>query len=291
MLSYSKTNLESAHGKLRELRRILGEMKSVVVAYSGGVDSAFLLRVAYDELGDACRAFTARSPSLMAVELEQAQDLAKNIGAKHEIVDTRELDRVEYVQNGTDRCYYCKTELFDATAVAAANFKDALVVDGFNADDFSDHRPGHQAAKEHAVRHPLAEVGLSKDEIRMLSKEMNLPTWAKPQLACLASRIPYGTEVTAERLAKVEKVETGLRKLGFHDLRARLVAENDDMVRIELGAEELVRAVQPQVRTQILALTKSSGFKFTTIDLEAFRSGRMNEGLITLGRNLVNADS
>lgn len=276
--------LNIADEKLSTLRALLSQLESVVVAYSGGVDSAFLLRVAHDELGDDCRAFTARSPSLMEVELEQATALARKLGVTHEIVNTNELGRSGYVENATDRCYFCKSELFDATSIAAEKFGDAVVIDGFNADDLMDHRPGHRAAKEHGVLHPLAEVGLTKEEIRFLSKKLSLPTWSKPQLACLASRIPYGTKVTADRLAKIEKMETALRNLDFHDLRARLVPENEDMVRIELGEDELSKAVQPAVRAEILRVAHSCGFKYVTIDLEGFRSGRMNEGLIKIGR-------
>jgi len=272
--------------KLAALRRHLRAFSKVIVAYSGGVDSAFLLKVAHEELGDDCRAFTARSPSLMQIELEEATALAKVMGVKHEIVDTNELGRHGYVQNEQDRCYFCKSELFDATEIASQQFSDAVVLDGFNADDLKDHRPGHRAAHEHEVRHPLAELGLTKIEIRRMSKALGLPTWSKPQLACLASRIPYGMEVTAERLAMVEKMESALRKLGFHDLRARLVSDQDEMVRIEVGEEELGRLMEVSNRRQIIKTAHQSGFKFVTVDLEGFRSGRMNEGLIGIGSRL-----
>lgn len=268
--------------KYQDLRASLGALPRIVVAYSGGVDSAFVLAVAREVRGDAVRAFTARSPSLMAIELEEAVALARQLGVAHEIVDTAELDRPGYVANGVDRCYHCKSELFDATAIAAARFVGAVVVDGFNADDLHDHRPGHRAAAEHAVLHPLAACGLTKAEVRTLSRHLGLPTWRKPQLACLASRVPYGTEVTRERLTRVEAVEVALRQLGFHDVRARLVRDNDDMVRIEVGSSELPRVVSPEVRPRLVEAARAAGFRFVTVDLEGFRSGRMNEGLVSL---------
>ncbi len=266
------------------LRARLADLPRIVVAYSGGVDSALLLAVAVRARGAAVRAFTARSPSLMAVELEEAAALARDLGVEHEVIETHELDRAGYVANGTDRCYHCKSELFDATALAAQRFADAAVVDGFNADDLHDHRPGHRAAAEHAVLHPLAEVGLTKAEVREISRHLGLPTWRKPQLACLASRIPYGTAVTRERLGRVEAVEVALRQHGFHDVRARLVRDNDDLVRIEVGEGELARFFEPATRAAIVAAAHRAGFRFVTVDLEGFRSGRMNEGLVRLGR-------
>jgi uncharacterized protein len=270
--------------KYNDLRARLASLPRVVVAYSGGVDSAFVLAVAREVCGERVRAFTARSPSLMAVELEEATALAQQLGVAHEIVDTTELDRPGYVANGLDRCYHCKSELFDATAVAAERFAGAVVVDGFNADDLHDHRPGHRAAAEHAVLHPLAECGFTKADVRALSRHLGLPTWRKPQLACLASRVPYGTEVTRERLGRVEAVEVALRQLGFHDVRARLVRDNDDMVRIEVGDAELARTVSPEVRPRLVEAARAAGFRFVTVDLEGFRSGRMNEGLVSIQR-------
>lgn len=275
------TDVSAKHAALTDL---LLSLDRVVVAYSGGVDSAFLAKVARQTLGDRALALTARSASLMQVELEEAAALAGAIGIEHRIVDTRELDRPDYVKNDTSRCYFCKDELFDAAVLVAEEAGDAVVVDGFNADDLRDHRPGHRAAAEHGVRHPLAEVGLSKAEIRALSKLLELPTWMKPQLACLSSRLPYGMAVTEARLSRVEKVEVVLRDLGFYDVRARLVAENDDMVRIEVGPTELERAVHPDLRPGIVEAARSAGFAYVTLDLEGFRSGRLNEGLIQISR-------
>jgi uncharacterized protein len=262
----------------------------VIVAYSGGVDSAFMLKAAHDALGDRVLAVTARSASLMSVELDAASALAKEIGARHEVIDTRELDRRGYVENSVSRCYFCKTELFDTTSLVAHGEGDAVVIDGFNADDGHDHQHGHRAATEHGVRHPLAEVGLHKAEIRALSKHLGLSTWNKPQLACLSSRIPHGMEVTAERLSRIEKIEVVLRELGFFDVRARLVRENDDMVRIEIGDAELERALVREVREKIVAAAKSVNFRFVALDLEGFRSGRLSEAaeasLVSLPRGL-----
>jgi pyridinium-3,5-biscarboxylic acid mononucleotide sulfurtransferase len=275
----------SVREKQASLEGLLASYQQVVVAYSGGVDSAFLARVAHDVLGERALALTARSASMMEVELEDAIALAKTIGIAHRIVETHELEREEYVKNELSRCYFCKDELFDAASLVAHSFERAIVVDGFNADDLFDHRPGHRAAKEHDVRHPLAEVGLAKSEIRALSKSLGLVTWNKPQLACLSSRLPYGVAVTPERLGKVERIEVALRELGFFDVRARLVKENDDMVRIEVGEAELEKAVRPEVRRRIVEVAREAGFSFVTLDLEGFRSGRLNEGLVRLGRS------
>jgi pyridinium-3,5-biscarboxylic acid mononucleotide sulfurtransferase len=266
--------------KHEALRSLISGYSRAIVAFSGGVDSALVLRVAYDCLGDRVRAVTARSPSLMKVELEDAVALAKAIGAPHEIVDTHELDRRGYVENSPERCYHCKTELYEVTQRIAARFGSSVaVIDGVNLDDLGDFRPGRRAADEHQVRHPLAEVGLSKREVRAISRALGLPTWNKPQLACLSSRIPYGTEVTPERLAKIEAVEMVLRGLGFFDLRARLGANDDQLVRIEVGEDEISRLLDPAVRSAVIAGAKAAGFRFVTLDLEGFRSGRMNDGL------------
>lgn len=276
--------------KLCALREVLAPLERVLVAFSGGVDSALVLKVARDVLGDRVLALTARSPSLARAELEDAVRLAREIGVAHEVVETHELERPGYVANSPSRCYFCKTELFDAAVLRARRLEGATILDGFNADDHHDHRRGHIAAAEHGVRHPLAEVGLGKNEVRALSRHLNLRTWNKPQLACLSSRIPHGMAVTAERLERVETVEITLKRLGFFDVRARLVRENDDMVRIELGEGELQRAMERSVRVEIVAAAQRAGFRFVALDLEGFRSGRLSEAadgggaLIKLGR-------
>jgi len=268
-----------AEAKEHALLASLAAMDRALVAFSGGVDSAYLLAVAREALGSRVEAVTARSPSLPLAELEGASDFCRRLGVVHRVVDTDEMRRPGYRANGPDRCYHCKTELFDATSLLAAA-DGATVLDGFNADDFQDWRPGHQAAREHDVVHPLADAGLRKSEIRARSRVRGLSTWNKPQLACLASRVPHGVEVTDARLARVEAMETGLRRLGFHDLRARLVKGDDAMVRLEIGLSELERALRH--RSELVALGKAAGFRRVTLDLEGFRSGSMNEDLVQL---------
>ncbi len=277
---------EAVQAKDQGLRAQLRGYGRVVVAYSGGVDSAYLAFAAVQELGAQAVAVTAQSASLMKAELQDAVALAAKIGIEHQIVQTYELDRPAYQKNDTGRCYQCKDELFDATARLAEMHPGTLVLDGFNADDLKDFRPGHRAAAEHGVAHPLAEAQLTKAEIRTLSKEAGLPTWNKPQLACLSSRLPYGMSVTQDRLARVEAVEMALRAEGFFDLRARLVKDNDDMVRIEIGDSELARIVQPEIRARVLNAAQGVGFRYVTLDLEGFRSGRMNDGLVQIGAAL-----
>jgi uncharacterized protein len=204
-------------------------------------------------------------------EREEARALAARIGVRHLERDSHEQDDPGYVANATDRCYYCKRELFRLCEETARAEGIGAVLDGFNADDLGDHRPGHRAAQERRVRSPLAEAGLTKDEVRAWSEAYGLPTWAKPQMACLASRIPYGTPVTPQRLGEVERAEAALRALGFRDLRVR---HHGDIGRVELGEDELVRGFER--RAEIAGAVKAAGFKLAVLDLEPFRSGRMN---------------
>ncbi|MBX2810431.1 MAG: ATP-dependent sacrificial sulfur transferase LarE [Myxococcales bacterium] len=267
-------------GREQALIRALRGYKRVVVAFSGGVDSSYLAWAAYQALGEHALALTAASASLSQREQQSAVTIAQSIGIPHRLVTTDELHRPEYIENTPSRCYYCKDTLFDAASLLAEVENFDAVVDGFNADDMHDHRPGHQAAKEHLVVHPLADHQLSKADIRALSKRAGLDTWKKPQLACMSSRIPYGMSVTTERLSRVEGMEAALFELGLFDVRARLVRENDRMVRIEVGELEMVRVIEH--RTSIVEAARSLGFSFVTLDLEGFRSGRMNEELVSI---------
>ncbi len=265
----------SAH-KVEAMRAALRTFGSALVAFSGGVDSTFVLKLAVEELGERALALTAISASVAPDEAEDAKALARVIGARHVLVDSRELDDPRYAANPSNRCYFCKTELYSLTTREQAERGLAVVLDGFNADDKKDHRPGHQAAREHQVRSPLAEVGLTKREIRAWSQRLGLPTWDKPQMACLASRLPYGTRVTVERLRQVGDAEKALRGLGFVTFRVRYHGE---VARLEVSAEELPRLSEPTLRAQVDRALKATGFTFVAVDLEPFRSGRLNDVL------------
>ncbi|HET7753959.1 MAG TPA: ATP-dependent sacrificial sulfur transferase LarE [Anaeromyxobacteraceae bacterium] len=258
--------------KLDRLRALIGETGGTLVAFSGGVDSTFVLAVAREVLGDRAVALTAHSPSVPATEREEARELARAIGARHVEVESREGDDPRYAANPIDRCYYCKTELYRLCADQARRLGLASIVDGFNADDRKDHRPGHQAALEGGIRSPLAEAGLGKLEVRAWSEAYGLPTWDKPQMACLASRLPYGVAVTPERLGQVERAEHGVRLLGFRNFRVRW---HDAIGRVEVAEDEVATAFEK--RAEIAAAVKAAGFKLAVLDLESFRSGRLNE--------------
>jgi uncharacterized protein len=246
----------------------------VLVAFSGGVDSTFVLKIAVQELGEKAVALTALSASVAPEEEQEARELAARLGARHVVVSSNELANPSYAANPTNRCYFCKTELYDLCEAKRQEMGFGVVLDGFNADDFKDHRPGHKAAQEHKVQSPMAQAGLTKDEIRAWSHSMGLPTWDKPQMACLASRIPYGTSVTRERLFQIAGAESELRKLGFRQFRVRY---HQEVARIELAAEEYERFLDASVRLRVNESLKALGFKFVALDLEPFRSGRMNE--------------
>jgi uncharacterized protein len=261
---------------LESMRASIRGLGSALVAFSGGVDSTFVLKIAVEELGARAIALTAISPSVAPDEAAEAKALATQLGAQHRLVDSHELEDPRYASNPTNRCYFCKSELYTITDKACAELGFAAVLDGFNADDKKDHRPGHQAAREHKVLSPLADAGLTKDQIRAWSKKLGLPTWDKPQLACLASRLPYGTAVTSERLTKIGGAEKAVRSLGFKNFRVRFHGE---VARLEVAAEELPRLMEPELRAKLDAAIKAQGFTFVALDLEPFRSGRLNDAL------------
>src|SRR5713226_2742490 len=260
--------------KLQAMRERVARCESALVAFSGGVDSTLVLRIAADVLGSKAVALTAVSPSLSSSEKGDAEQLASSFGVRHEVIESNELLNPGYAQNAPNRCYFCKTELYDLCEASRQQLGLAVILDGFNADDFQDHRPGHSAAREHRVISPLAEAGLTKSEIPAWSFKLGLPTWDKPQMACLASRIPYGVSVTEDRLEQIGGAESDLRQLGFRNFRVRY---HGDIARLEVGEEEYRRFESPELRRQTAQALKARGFTFVALDLEPFRSGRMNE--------------
>jgi uncharacterized protein len=266
--------VQTVESKLGELKRIIGDMESAIIAFSAGVDSTFVAAVAAGVLGERAVAVTGVSPSIPRSEVEEAQALAQRMNIRHILLDTSEMDRPGYVENSPQRCYHCKTELYSLLEDMAARDGFAYVLDGCNMDDLGDHRPGRVAAAEHRVRSPLIEAGLTKQEIRVLSKELGLPTWDKPAMACLSSRIPYGTPVTVEALDQVGAAEAFLRGLGFRQLRVR---HHGDVARIEVEAEDLAGVIEH--RDRIIRRLKNLGYKYVTLDLSGFRSGSMNDVL------------
>lgn len=262
--------------KLEQLKTIFAEMEQALIAYSGGVDSTLVAKIAYDVLGDRALAITAQSPSLLPEELEDARIQAATIGIPHEVVATHEMDNPNYTSNPVNRCYFCKSELHDTLKPLAIQRGYPYVVDGVNADDLRDYRPGIQAAKERGVRSPLAEVGVTKAEVRQLSQQLGLPWWDKPAQPCLSSRFPYGEEITIAKLQRVGRAEIYLRKLGFSNLRVR---SEGDTARIELPPEQIKEFVLTTDLPQIVSAFQEFGFVYVTLDLEGYRSGKLNQVL------------
>ena len=265
--------------KLDRLRALLAELPSALVAFSGGVDSSFLLRVASEVLGERCVALTTLSPTTPADDVEDAKRLAAALGVEHLLIDANELEIAGYAENPINRCYFCKDNLFTICAAEAERRGGPIVLDGANVDDLSDHRPGLQAAAEKGVRHLLVEAGLAKADIRAASQQLGLSTWDRPSSPCLSSRFPYGTRITAERLAQVEAAERILRARGFANLRVRY---HEQVARLEVPEADMPRLLEASIRAEVVAELKRLGFTWVALDLQGFRSGSLNEAIPTL---------
>lgn len=276
------TEYMSVIAKEERLRELFRGLESVIVAYSGGVDSSYVAYVANAELGTRAVCITGQSASLPSYQNAEIDRVVKNFGFNHEVINTDELQLPGYRANNGDRCFFCKDELYGKLESVARSRGIEYIVDGSTIDDLEDYRPGRQAAKQHAVRSPLIEVGLNKNEVRELSRRATLPTWDKPASPCLSSRIAYGTTVTIERLQNVDRGEEILREFGFREFRVR---HHDTLVRLEISPAEMDRVLQKDVIDQLAARFRELGFKYVTLDLHGFRSGSMNEALpITINR-------
>ena len=271
----TKTN-NALEEKGRRLQDILLGYRSVLIAFSGGVDSAYLAIAAAQALGPRALAVTADSPSYPDTHRQLALSIARDFGFAHELIRTAELERPEYRANPANRCYYCKDELYAQLASMAHERDFAIVVDGNNADDRGDYRPGRQAAREHGVRSPLDEADLTKEDIRALARAAGLASWDEPASACLSSRIPYGQEVTDERLRQIEQAEQVLRDLGFRIFRVR---HHDTVARLEVARAEMPRALDPDVNATLVASLKALGYQYVSLDLQGYRLGSLNEAL------------
>lgn len=260
--------------KLERLKQIFAEMDRALIAYSGGIDSTLVAKIAYDVLGDRSLAVTAESPSLLPEDLEDAKMQAAVIGIPHQVIQTHELENPNYSSNPVNRCYFCKSELHDTLKPLAQNLGYPYVVDGVNADDLKDYRPGIQAAKERGARSPLAEIGVTKLEVREISQYLGLPWWDKPAQPCLSSRFPYGEEITVAKLQRVGRAELYLRKLGWNNLRVR---SEGDTARIELPPEKIQEFALNTDLPSVVAAFQNFGFLYVTLDLEGYRSGKLNQ--------------
>ena len=267
--------------KLNTVRAILAEMDRAIVAYSGGIDSTLVAKLALEVLGDDAIAITADSPSLLPEDLEEAKAQAEIIGIRHQIIQTHEIEDPNYASNPINRCYFCKSELYGKLQPLAQELGYPYVIDGVNADDLTDYRPGIQAAKERGTRSPLAEAGFSKLDIREATRELGLPWWEKPAQPCLSSRFPYGEEITVEKLRRVGQAERYLRDLGYRTLRVR---SDGDTARIELPVHDIQDFVIATDLTELTKAFKSFGFVFVTLDLEGFQSGKLNQVLATTAK-------
>ncbi|MBC6479794.1 MAG: ATP-dependent sacrificial sulfur transferase LarE [Hormoscilla sp. GM7CHS1pb] len=269
--------------KLKQLKSLFAQMDKALIAYSGGVDSTLVAKIAYDVLGDRALAVTAASPSLLPEELADARRQAAEIGIAHEIVATHEMDNPNYTSNPVNRCYFCKSELHDTLKPLALARGYPYVVDGVNADDLGDYRPGIQAAQERGARSPLAEIGVAKAEVREISQLLGLPWWDKPAQPCLSSRFPYGEEITIEKLQRVGRGERYLRSLGWQNIRVR---SEGDTARIELPPEQITEFVSSTELPKLVAAFQEFGFLYVTLDLEGYVSGKLNRVLTqTVGRH------
>jgi uncharacterized protein len=262
--------------KVEYLKHILKEMKTVLVAYSGGVDSTFLATVAYEALGPGMLAVLAYSPTYTAAERQEAEEIVRKVGFHYKTIESNEMDNTDFVANPPERCYFCRMSLFAELKEIADKEGLAWIVDGMNYDDLSDYRPGRKAAEESGVRSPLIEAELTKEEIRRLSREKGLPTWNRPASPCLASRIPYGTPITLETLQLIAEGEQFLHNLGLGQLRLR---HHGDIARIEVDEEEMGIILKDEIRRKIIQKLKSLGYRYVTLDLVGYRTGSLNIGL------------
>jgi uncharacterized protein len=271
----------TAAEKLDALRALFRDMGSVLVCYSGGIDSALVLAVATEQLGDRAVGMTAISPSLPESERADAVRIAESLGAVHRLVESSEMERPGYVANGPDRCFHCKSELYDIAGARQKEWNLAELANGTNLDDLGDHRPGLDAARRARVRSPLLEAGFTKADVRAVAQSLGMDVWDKPAAACLSSRIPYGTSVTPERLARIAGFEAELRALGFRRVRVRF---HEQIARLELDPSDFPKMVEPEIRNAVTAAGKRHGFAYVTLDLEGYRQGSHNEVLV--GRSL-----